>query len=51
MKTFVIKKGARYWKYNDLGYTTDIKEAKLFTEEEASEIISRPNSDKTMHEV
>jgi len=49
MKTYVIKKGDRYWKHNDLGYTYNLHEAKLFTKAEALEIISRPNSDKTMH--
>lgn len=51
MKTFVIKKGHRYWKYDSLGYSTNIDDAKLFTEEEALEIVQRPYSDKTMHEV
>lgn len=51
MKGYTIKKGHRYWKYNDQGYTMDINEAKIFTEEDALQITNRPYSDKTMHEL
>jgi hypothetical protein len=48
---YVIKKGNRYWKKGDHGYSFNISDAKLFTKEEAAEIINRPFSDKTMHEI
>lgn len=48
-KKFHIKKGERYWQKGDTGYTYNRAMAKEFTEEKATEIINRPNSDKTMH--
>lgn len=51
MKIYVIKKLDRFWKASDFGYTLNLNEAKLFTQPEAFEIITRPNSDKTMHQV
>ncbi|PIB28890.1 hypothetical protein BFP77_08210 [Maribacter sp. 4U21] len=49
-KDYVIKKrNFGYWYLDDRGYTKEIKYAKRFTEAEATEIVNRPNSDKTMH--
>lgn len=45
----IKKKNFGYWFLNDRGYTMEIKYAKRFTETEATEIVNRPNSDKTMH--
>lgn len=45
-----LKRGTKedpmFWKYNDHGYVSNIKDAKLFTKEEAEEITSQPNSTK-----
>lgn len=38
----------RFWKKNNLGYSYDIEEARLFTLEEATTIVSQPGSDKVM---
>lgn len=37
-----------WWKVGNCGYSTDIKEARIFTEAEAKQIVSSPHSDKKM---
>lgn len=48
---YVIKKGGKrlYWRWDDWGYTDDLTQAKRFSEEEAQEIVNKPNTDKSMH--
>ena len=40
------EKKPMFWKSNDRGYVSNISNAKMFTKEEAQEIVSRPNSTK-----
>tara|TARA_R110002051_G_scaffold297564_2_gene363947 strand:+ start:14646 stop:14846 length:201 start_codon:yes stop_codon:yes gene_type:complete len=45
----IKKKNFGYWFLSDRGYTLDLNFANRFTEAAATEIINRPNTDKTMH--
>lgn len=37
-----------YWKNNNHGYTADVKQAKIFSEDEAREITDKYNTTKRM---
>lgn len=45
----IKKKNFGYWFLSDRSYTKDLQFAKRFNKEAATEIINRPNTDKTMH--